>query len=325
MYDLIIIGGGPAGITAGIYAARKKLNTLLISKDFVGQTGSAFGIENYTGFKEIRGLELMKKFKEHLEKFEINIGEFEKVEEIKKVNPIEDKSLKDTGSIRDKSLEGVNIFEIQTDEGKYSARALIIASGRDPKSLEAPGEKKFLGKGVSYCVTCDETMVEGKIVAVVGGGNVGLEAGLELAEFCSKIYILEFASKVTGDEILQQEIENNKKISIISNADIKEIKGDSFVKKIIYEDRRSKKINSLAVDGIFIEIGAVPSVDFAGNLIELNKSGEIKIDPRTCETKTSGLFAAGDVTDIRDKQIITACGEGAKSALSVYEYLKRLK
>lgn len=314
MYDLIIIGGGPAGITAGIYAARKKLNTLLISKDFVGQTGNAFEIENFTGFKDIRGLELMKKFKEHLEKFEIDIAEFEEVEEIEKTNPT-----------RDKSLEGVNIFEIQTDEGKYSARALIIASGRDPKSLEAPGEKKFLGKGVSYCVTCDETMVEGKIVAVVGGGNVGLEAGLELAEFCSKIYILEFASKVTGDEILQQEIENNKKISIISNADIKEIKGDSFVKEIIYEDRRSKKINSLAVDGIFIEIGAVPSVGFAGNLVELNKSGEIKIDPRTCETKTSGLFAAGDVTDIRDKQIITACGEGAKSALSVYEYLKRLK
>ena len=315
MYDLIIIGGGPAGITAGIYAARKKINTLLISKDFVGQTGSAFGIENYTGFKEIRGLELMKKFKEHLEKFEIDIAEFEEVEEIKKVSPIEDKSLNRVNSF----------FEIQTDEGKYSARVLIIASGRDSKSLEAPGEKKFLGKGVSYCVTCDETMVEGKIVAVVGGGNVGLEAGLELAEFCSKIYILEFASKVTGDEILQQEIENNKKISVISNADIKEIKGDSFVKEIIYEDRRSKKINSLAVDGIFIEIGAVPSVDFAGNLVELNKNGEIKIDPRTCETKTSGLFAAGDVTDIRDKQIITACGEGAKSALSVYEYLKRLK
>ena len=314
MYDLIIIGGGPAGITAGIYAARKKLNTLLISKDFVGQTGSAFGVENYTGFKEIRGLELMKRFKEHLEKFEIDIAEFEEVEKIEKTNPT-----------RDKSLEGVNIFEVQTDEEKYFAKTIIIASGRNPRSLEVPGEKNFLGKGVSYCVTCDETMVEGKIAAVVGGGNVGLEAGLELAEFCTKVYILEFAAKITGDEILQQEIGNDKKISIINNADVKEIKGDNFVRGIVYEDRRSKKIDLLAVDGIFIETGAAPSVDFARSLAELNKAGEIKINPRTCETKTSGLFAAGDVTDIRDKQIITACGEGAKSALSVYEYLKGLR
>ena len=311
MYDLIIIGGGPAGITAGIYAARKKLNTLLISKDFVGQTGNAFGVENYTGFREIKGLELMKKFKDHLKKFKIDIAEFEEAEEIKKINSTKNKTN--------------SFFKVQTDEGKYSARAVIIASGRNPKSLGIPGEKKFLGKGVSYCVTCDETMVERKIAAVIGGGNVGLEAGLELAEFCSKIYILEFAPKVIGDEILQQKIENNKKISIITNANIKKIKGDDFVKEIIYEERRSKEIIKLSIDGIFIEIGAVPSVNFSKNLVGFNKFKEIKVNPRTCETKTSGLFAAGDVTDIRDKQIITACGEGAKSALSVYEYLKRLK
>ncbi len=315
MYDLIIIGGGPAGITAGIYAARKKLNTLLISKDFVGQTGSAFEVENYTGFKEIRGLELMKKFKEHLEKFEISICEFEDVEEIKKIN-----------SIRDKSLNSANsFFEVKTDEKKYLAEAIIVASGGSSKPMGVLGEKKFLGKGVSYCVTCDETIVEGKIVAVIGGGNVGLEAGLELAGFCSRVYILEYASKVTGDEILQQKIKSDKKISVITNADVKEIKGDNFVKKIVYENRKSKKISQLAVDGIFVEIGAAPAVNFAKNLVELNDNGEIKINPRTCATKTDGLFASGDVTDVRDKQIITACGEGAKSALSAYEYLKKLK
>ncbi|MCK4919055.1 MAG: FAD-dependent oxidoreductase [Candidatus Pacebacteria bacterium] len=304
MYDLIIIGGGPAGITAGIYAARKKLNTLLISKDFVGQTGTAFGVENYTGFEEIRGLELMKKFKNHLEKFEIKINEFEEVKEIKKIN---------------------NIFEVKTDEEKYSAKTIIVTSGRNPKTLEVSGEKEFLGRGVSYCVTCDETMVEGKIAAVIGGGNVGLEAGLELTKFCKKIYIIEYALKVTGDEILQKEIENDNKISVITDADVKKIKGDSFVEKIIYEDGKSKKINQLTVDGVFIEIGAIPSVGFAGDLVELNDNGEIKINPRTCATKTDGLFAAGDVADTRDKQIITACGEGAKSALSVYEYLKSKK
>lgn len=305
MHDLIIIGGGPAGITAGIYAARKKLKTLLISKDFVGQTGKiAYGIENYTGFKGIRGLELMKKFKEHLEKFEINIGEFEEVEEIGKIG---------------------DFFEVRTDEGKYSAKAVIIASGRNPKTMGVPGEKEFLGKGISYCVTCDEAIVEGKIAAVIGGGNAGLEAGLELAGFCLKVYILEFAPKITGDEILQQAVENDKKISVIAGADVKEIRGNDFVKEIIYKGRKSKKINRLAVDGVFIEIGAMSSVGFAGNLAELNKAGEIKINPRTCATKTDGLFAAGDVTDIRDKQIITACGEGAKAALSVYEYLKKPK
>ena len=168
-------------------------------------------------------------------------------------------------------------------------------------------------------------MVEGKITAVTGGGDVGLEAGLELTKFCKKIYIIEYALKVTGDEILQKEIEDDGKISVITDADVKEIKGKDFVKEIIYEDRKSKKINQLAIDGVFIEIGAISSVNFVGDLIKLNDSGEIKISSRSCATKTDRLFAAGDVTDIRDKQIITACGEGAKSALSVYEYLKKIK
>lgn len=302
MYDLIIIGGGPAGITAGIYAARKKLNTLLISQDFVGQTGNALGIENYTGFKEIRGLELIKKFKEHLEKFEISIGEYEEVKELKKRN---------------------NFFEVTTDRRKYSAKTVIIASGRNPKLLGVPGEKELLGNGVSYCVTCDEITFEGKIAAVVGGGYAGLEAALELAHFCSFVYVLEFTPNVTADEVVIKKVNDSKKIKVITNAEIKQIKGKDFVNSIVYKDRRSNKLRQISVDGIFIEIGSVPSVDFVKGLVEFSEENEIKIDPRTCATKTPGLFAAGDVTDVRDKQIIVACGEGAKAALSVYEYLKK--
>jgi len=304
MHDLIIIGGGPAGITAGIYATRKKLDILLISQDFVGQTGNAFGIENYTGFKEIRGLELMNRFREHLEKFEISIGEYERVEEVKKTK---------------------NLFEVKTDQAKYFAKALIIASGGSPKSLGVVGEKKFLGKGVSYCVTCDGIMFEGKITAVVGGGNAGLESALELAQFCPNVYVLESALNVTADETVIKKVNNSKKIKVITNIKINKIEGKDFVNSIIYQDRQSKKNHQLSVDGIFVEIGSIPSVNFVKGLVEFNSKNEIKIDPRTCAAKTPGLFAAGDVTDVRDKQIIIACGEGAKAALSAYEYLKNLK
>lgn len=306
-YELIIIGGGPAGITAGIYAARKKINTLLISKDFSGQTGKAFTIENYPGFGKIRGIELMAKFKEHLEKFkdDIDIKEGEIVTEIKK--------------------EGDN-FNLKTSEkNEYSAKAVIITSGRNPRPLQVPGENKFTGKGVSYCTTCDGPLFSGKTVAVIGGGNAGAEAALDLAKQSPKVYIFEMSPKLRADEATVQKINNSDKIEIVTSASLKEIKGDNFVESMVYQDLISKKMVEITLQGIFVEIGSIPATSFIGDLADFTERKEIKADPYTGALKTPGLFAAGDVTDVKYKQIVIASGRGAITALSAYEYLENIK
>jgi len=306
MYDLIIIGGGPAGIAAGIYATRKKLNTLLISRDFIGQVGKAFLIENYPGFEEIRGVALMERFKKHLEKFAIDINEGEEVSKISK------------------RKDGT--FEVTTSQkDRYFARAIIVASGRDPRPLEIPGEKEFLGRGVSYCTTCDAPLFQDKDVVVIGGGNSGFGAALELSKYCPKIYILHRGSKPRADEIVQERVKKTKKIKVLLNTDIKEIKGKNFVESIVYQDLKIKKQKTIIVQGVFVQIGSIPATGFVRGLVDFNEKDEIKIDSKTFSIKTPGLFAAGDVTDVPIKQIVVAAGEGVKAALSVYEYLQNVK
>jgi len=302
-FDLIIIGGGPAGITAGIYGARKKLKILLITKDFVGQAGKAFSIENFPGFERIHGLELIEKLKNQLKRFEITIVEGENAKEIKK---------------------NKNLFRISVNKkDKYFSKTIIITSGRDPRPLEVPGEKEFLGKGVSYCVHCDAPLFKDKITAVVGGGNAALGSALDLARYCPKVYLLEAGLKSVADELIQERVKKNKKIEIIYNAKVKEIKGQKFVKLLVYQDQISKKDIELPVEGVFIEIGSVPATGFIRGLVDFNEKDEIKINLKTCATKTPGLFAAGDVSEIKYKQIIIAAGEGAKAALSAYEYISK--
>ena len=304
MYDLIIIGGGPAGITAGIYAARKKLKTLVLTKDFVGQTGKAWEVENYPGFEEISGFDLIQKFKKHLKKFEIEISEGEEAREIKK------------------NGDG---FEITTRLNKnYSAKSVIICSGRDPRPLEAKGEKEFIGKGISYCVTCDGPIFAGKTVAVIGGGNAGFETAFELLLYCPKIYLLEAGLKPKADEINLEKAEKSGKIEVITNASVVEIKGGTLVDSIVWQNKTTQELNTLKVEGIFIEIGSLPATSFVKDLVDFDEKDQIKTDHDTCETRTPGLFAAGDVTDVKYKQIIIACGEGAKAALSAYEYLQKI-
>jgi len=302
LYDLIIIGGGPAGITAGIYGARKKLNTLLLTKDFVGQVGKAGDIENWPGNYRIPGIELLKSFKEHLKRFDIKIEE-EEVKEIKK---------------RD------GIFEISTRKNNnFQSKSVVVTSGRNPRPLKVPGEEKFVGKGVSFCPTCDAPLFKDKVVAVVGGGNSGFETALDLVKYSPKIYILEFGQKVKADETSQEKAKESGKVSVITNAVVKEIKGKDFVESIIYEDKTSGKLEEIEVQGVFVEIGSLPATVFLGDLVEFNQWGEVKIDPKTYTTKTPGLFAAGDVTDVKYKQIVVATGEGAKATLSAYEYLQK--
>ena len=303
IYDLVIIGGGPAGMTAGIYAARQKLNTLLITKTFGGQMSKkAVPIENWPGEKEISGFDLIQKFKDHLEKFEINI-ELDGVVKIEKNN---------------------EIFKVLTEKGnQFESKAAIIATGSDPKPLKIPGEKEFIGKGVSYCPTCDASLFSKKNVAVVGGGNSGFETAIMVSKWAKKVYIVEYGSEVKADLENQKIAEKTGKIEVITNAAMKEIKGEKFVNLIIYQDSKAKEEKKLEVQGVFIEIGLQPSSSFAKDLVDCNERGEIKIDLETLQTKTLGLFAAGDVKAGKYKQIVIASGEGAKAALFANEYLKK--
>lgn len=301
-YDLIIIGGGPAGITAGIYAARHKMTCLLVAKTFGGQMArKAVDIENYPGFKKISGMELIEKFVSHLKANEAEI-------------------LQDTAA---EIKKNGNSFSVSTaGKKKLKARAVIIASGADPRPLEVPGEKNFIGKGVSYCTACDAPMFAGKTVAVVGGGNSGFEAAAFMVKYAKKVYILEFAPKVKAS-LENQQLAKDSGIEVVTNAALKKIQGKDFVDSLVYQDRKTKKTHTLEVQGIFVEIGSIPATGFVKGLVEFSERDEIKVDRSTCETKTSGLFAAGDVTDAKWKQIVIAAGEGCKAALAAYEYVRK--
>jgi len=303
VYDLIIIGGGPAGITAGIYAARFKLKTLLITKDFGGQLmEKASLIENYPGFKKISGLELIEKFKNHLLSYNVEILKEEVIKAEKKDN----------------------LFFILTKNKKvFNSKTLIVASGSEPRSLNIPGEKEYIGKGVSFCPTCDAPFFLNKTVAVIGGGNAGFEAGIFLSKYAKKIYILEYSEKVAADPTNQNKVKKDPKIEVITNAKLTEIKGEDFVKELVYQDRKSSKIIRIPVDGIFVEIGHQPATSFLNGLVDFTEKNEIKVNYETLETKTPGLFAAGDVNEGSARQIITACGEGAKAAIAAHNFLEK--
>lgn len=323
MYDLIIIGGGPAAMSAGIYAARKKLKTLLICKTLGGQMNEAGQVENYLGFESILGTELVLKFVSHLKKFDLEIKEKQEVKEIKKL-----------ANSRFEILTPHHFWKksgagLTSHYDKYQTKALIIASGKGPRKLNVPGEEKFIGRGISFCAVCDAPFFSNKEVAVIGGGNAAAKAALEVAKYASKVYLLSRYPNLMADKIEQEKIRAASKIVVLFNVQVEEIQGEKFVTGLIYQDtptfcasakrgRQEKK--KLAVQGIHIEIGSVPSSNFVKNIVELNEKGEIKIDAQN-RTSQAGIFAAGDVTDLPAKQIIVAAGEGAKAALSAYQYL----
>lgn len=304
IFDLIIIGGGPAGITAGIYAVRKKLNTLIITKEWGGQITRANEIQNWPGIKNISGTELIKRMVDHLKAYD-------SVLEIREGKEVIDLEKKD------------NHFIVRDNDEEFQAKTVIIATGKIPRSLNIPGEEEFKGKGVSICSTCDAPLFQDKTVAVIGGGNAGLDTALDLTKYASKVYVLEFLEQIKGDPITKEKLEKTGKVEFLTNVAAKEIKGDKFVETLIYEDRETGKDKELKVDGIFVAIGLAPKAGFAEGLVEFNEAGEIKIDGEN-KTKTPGLFAAGDITDVKYEQVIIACGEGAKAALSAHDYLKSL-
>ena len=301
LYDCLIIGAGPAGMTAGIYAVRKGLKTLVIGKEVGGQVEKSGEIENYLGFGSSNGAEVTQKFHQHIDEFEnLEHKEGVLVTSLKKNN---------------------GNFLVRTEQGDFTSKSVIIASGRNPRKLGVPGEEQFKNKGVTYCEVCDAPLFRDKVTAVIGGGNSGLEAAVSLALLSPKIYILNIDQELKGDEILTKKIESLKNVEVINNAQTLKIEGDKFVKSLTYRDRVSGQERKIDVEGVFIEIGYVPSNEF-DKITKKDQWDQIEIDV-DCRTSVLGVFAAGDVTNISFDQIIIAAGEGAKAALSAYQYLTR--
>jgi len=298
IYELIIIGAGPAGITAAVYAARKGMECMVLTVDIGGQTVLSYDVENYTGYQFISGVELASKFEEHMRKYNIDVRENEAVVDIKR--------------------EG-NIIRLRTAKDTYEAKTVIIASGKKSRELFVPGEKEFKNKGLTYCATCDGPLFAGKDVAVIGGGNSALDAVLQLATLAKSVHVINNTSELDGDAIMRKKVAAYSNVIIMNNSQVKAVLGDTFVTGIKVKEGSIEK--EIPVQGVFVEIGLIPNSDFTKN-INKNEQGEIKVNCYN-ETNIKGVFAAGDVTDVPEKQIIIAAGEGAKAVLTVFKYLAK--
>lgn len=299
LYDVIIIGGGPAGLSAAIYAARKVLKTLLVSRDIGGQVAWTYDVDNYMGFSQVETADLIAKFEEHVEKYNVE-----------KLVGVEVKALKLTGKIK----------KVITNDGKqYLAKTVIIAAGKRPRPLNVPGEKELIGMGVTYCSTCDAPLFADLDVAVMGGGNSALEAVIDLMKVARKVYMVSL-TPITGDEIIRDKVMSSPKVEIFTKYKILRIEGKSAVEGIEIESLETGEKKRLNVQGVIVEIGLLPNSELVMDTVETNRIGEIVVDSK-CHTGVSGVFACGDVTDVPYKQIIVAAGEGAKAALSAYDYI----
>lgn len=307
MYDLIIIGGGPAGITAGVYAARKRLKTLILTQDIGGQMAWSSDVENYPGFSMISGADLVEKFENHIE-------QFRDVLELRLTN----KGVTEV----DKNK---TYFSVKTGEGSSEhSRSVIIAGGRIPKSLGIKGEKEYLNKGVSYCAWCDGPIFKNKDIAIIGGGNSALDTAINIERSVKSIVVINPTNELTGDKIMIDKVTNAQNIRVLNNTEIISINGDKFVSSISVKPVDKDKPEDLKLSGVFIEIGSIPATDYLKNLVKLNDKGEIVVDKYNMSS-VEGLYAAGDITDIEEKQIVTAAGEGAKAAIMASKYIARFE
>lgn len=299
MYDTLIIGAGPAGLSAAIYCGRKKLKTAVITVDVGGQGNLTAHIENYPGALPQSGMELMDKFKTLVDKFGAEFI-FGKVTEVRK--------LKD-------------YFEVILSDGqKYQSKTVILTYGKVPRMLNVPGEDKFLGKGVSTCATCDGPLFKNKIVAVAGGGNSAVEAALDLSAYAQKVYLIHRRQEFRADEINLEKLKRDKKVELLTDSVVTEVKGDKFVSSLWVENLKTKKKKELKIDGLFLEVGYVVDSSMVKKCVQVNKNNEVLVDSLG-RTSCEGIFAAGDVTDTPFKQAIIAAGDGARAALSAYNYL----
>jgi len=298
--DVVIIGAGPAGLTAALYSKRKGLSVEIVSDSLGGQMSKSGNIENYPGFEGVPGKQLAEKMKDQLKLLAVEI----KIDRVASIERIGDR------------------FRTITAGGKtYDSRVIIVASGAHWREIGAPGENEFLNRGVSYCTTCDGPLFADTDVAIVGGGNAAAESVLEMAHVASKIYMI-VRSKLKSDQILSDRILADPKVTVLQGYTVERIAGTDFVESIQIKSR-SDEIKTLHVGGVFVEIGQDPNTAFLKNLVKTNDRGEILID-EYCQTNVPGIYACGDVTDVPQKQVVVAAGEGAKAAMAVYTYLSKL-
>lgn len=298
LYDLIIIGAGPCGVTAAIYAVRNKLNVVILTKDIGGQMAWSGLVENYSGYETTTGPELTSKFDKHVRNLGATIKERETVENIQK--------------------DGNN-FIVKTKKNVYNSKTILIASGKNPRYLQVPGEEHFKNKGVVYCAICDGPLYTNKTIAIVGGGNSALDATLQMVNIAKHIYLITKNDHMKGDSIMLEKIKKYPNVNIIYNSLTKEIKGNKIVESIILQTPGGEK--ELNVDGVFVQVGLIPNSQFI-EIVEKNEYGEIIVDSEN-RTSIPGIFAAGDVTNVSEKQIIIAAGEGSKAALSIFKYIMK--
>lgn len=301
-FDVLVVGGGPAGAAAAVYAARKGIRTGIVAERFGGQVMDTNAIENFISVKETEGPRLVSALEEHVKSYDVDIMNTQRAE---KLTPGE-------------------LIEVELASGaKLKSKSVIISTGARWRELNVPGEKEYRGKGVAYCPHCDGPLFKGKAVAVVGGGNSGVEAAIDLAGIVSHVTLLEFADKLKADAVLQKKLFSLSNVTVICNAQTTEVTGDgNKVNGLNYIDRTTGDTQHLELAAVFVQIGLIPNTDWLRGTVELSKYGEIEVDHHGM-TSVPGVFAAGDVTTIPYKQIVIALGDGAKASLGAFDYLIR--
>jgi NADH-dependent peroxiredoxin subunit F len=307
MYELIIIGGGPAGAAAGVYAARKKIKTLLITESWGGQSTESVGIENWIGTVKIPGMEFGKVLKAHVEHYASPSVEIHDNEKVQKVSKLEDG------------------FEVETNKGKYQSKTVLVTTGSTRRKLDIPGAKEYEGKGIVYCASCDGPLYAGEDTVVIGGGNAALESAAQLLAYAKSVTLLNRSDKLRADPVTVEAVMKDPKMKIVLNAVPKEIKGDQFVSSLVYTDTKAGEDIELPCAGVFVEIGLIPTTWFVDGLADMTDIKQIKVDSRNQRTSVEGLWAAGDCTDGLFHQNNIAAGDAVKALEDIYLELQKLK
>ncbi|GAC1037205.1 alkyl hydroperoxide reductase subunit F [Pseudomonas sp. No.117] len=305
-FDVLVIGGGPAGAAAAVYAARKGIRTGVAAERFGGQVLDTLAIENFISIKETEGPKLAMALEEHVKQYEVDIMNLQRAEQLIPAH------------------EAGGLHEVRfTDGGSLKAKTLILATGARWREMNVPGEKEYRNRGVAYCPHCDGPLFKGKRVAVIGGGNSGVEAAIDLAGIVAHVTLIEYDGQLRADAVLQRKLFSLPNVTVITSALTSEVKGDGQkVNGLVYKDRNSSEFHHIDLEGVFVQIGLVPNTDWLKGTVELSPRGEIEVDAR-CQTSLPGVFAAGDVTTVPYKQIVIALGEGAKASLAAFDHLIR--